>query len=255
MSKPVIGLQIYSIRDHLKTREDFISSMKKVAEIGYTQIEIAGIGADLSDEEIKTICDEAGLKIISAHLMKDLFDADFEGAVQKLKTWGADLVAMPVPPADVRENGEYEKFGKESNQLGEKLAAEGITLSYHNHSFEFQKFNGKLGIETLYDTANADNLKAQLDVCWVQRGGGSVVAYIEKYAGRMPTIHFKDHSIVDNDFFMTPVGEGNLDWPNIVKAAEAAGAKHFIVEQDDTHGDAFGAIASSYNFLKGMGYK
>ena len=89
----------------------------------------------------------------------------------------------------------------------------------------------------------------------MQRGGGSVVAYIEKYAGRMPTIHFKDHSIVDNDFYMTPVGEGNLDWSNIIKAAEAAGAQYFIVEQDDTHGNAFGAIASSYNFLKSMGYK
>jgi sugar phosphate isomerase/epimerase len=255
MSKPIVALQIYSIRDHLTTAEDFKTSMKKLAEIGYTAVEVAGISADLTDEEIRAICDENGLKIISAHIVMDAFDADFDGTVKKLKTWGADLVTMPVPPAWVRESGDYAQYAEKSTELGKKLAQVGITLSYHNHSFEFQHFNGKIGLKTLYAKSDPDYLKAQLDVCWVQRGGGSVVSYIKKYAGRMPTIHFKDHSIVNNDFYMTPVGSGNLDWKRIIKAAKKAGVKYFIVEQDDTHGDAFGAVASSYNFLKGMGYK
>lgn len=255
MSKPIIALQIYSVRDHLKTKEDFIASMKKLAEIGYTAIELAGVGADITDEEIRKVCDECGLKIISAHIVMDAFDADFAGVVKKLKTWGAEYVAMPVPPAWVREKGDYAKYAELSTELGKKLAAEGITLSYHNHSFEFQKFDGKIGLKTLYAESCPDCLKAQLDVCWVQRGGGSVVSYIKKYAGRMPTIHFKDHSIVNNDFYMTPVGDGNLDWKRIIKAAEKAGAKYFIVEQDDTHGDPFGQVARSYQFLASKGYK
>ncbi len=88
MSKPIIGLQIYSIRDELKTKESFTAAMKKVAEAGYTTIEIAGIGADITDEEIKAICDEAGLKIISAHIAKAAFDDNFEGTVKKTKDLG-----------------------------------------------------------------------------------------------------------------------------------------------------------------------
>jgi hypothetical protein len=98
--------------------------------------------ADLSDAEAKAICDEHGLTIISAHMVMDAFDADFEGTVNRLKTWGADLVAMPVPPAWVRETGDYLKFARLSDALGARLAVNGFTLSYHNHSFEFQKYDG-----------------------------------------------------------------------------------------------------------------
>ncbi|NSW50967.1 MAG: sugar phosphate isomerase/epimerase [Anaerolineae bacterium] len=255
MSKPIIALQIYSIREHLKTKEDFAASMKRLAEIGYTAIEIAGVPGEISPEEVRRICDECGLKIISAHIVMDAFDADFAGTVNKLKTWGAELVAMPVPPAWVRESGDYAKYAEKSTELGKKLSAEGITLSYHNHSFEFQKYGERIGLKTLYKESDPAYLKAQLDVCWVQRGGGSVVAYVKKYAGRMPTIHFKDHTIVNNDFYMTPVGDGNLDWKRIIKAAQKAGVKYFIVEQDDTHGDAFGQVARSYEFLKNRGFK
>lgn len=253
MSSPTIALQIYSIRDHLTTKEDFIASMKKLADIGYTAIEIAGVRAEISDEEIKSVCDELGLQIISAHIPMDVFDADFDGAVQKLKTWGAALVAMPVPPRWVREGGDWSKFAAKSDALGDKLAKEGITLSYHNHSFEFQRYDGKLGLETLYTEAKPENLKTQLDLCWVQRGGGCPVTFINTYAGRMPTIHYKDFMIVNNELWLAPVGEGNLDWDRIIAATLEAGVDYVIVEQDDTHDDAFGAVASSYNFLKSKG--
>lgn len=255
MSTPTIALQIYSIRDQLTTKKDFISSMKKLAKIGYTAIELAGVSAELTDDEIRLICDEAGLKIISAHIVMDAFDADFKGTVKKLKTWGAKMVAMPVPPAWVRESGDYKKYAKLSDELGAELAEEGITLSYHNHSFEFQKYDGKLGIETLYKKSSSKHLKAQLDLCWVQRGGGCPVNYIKKYADRMPTIHFKDFMIVNNDLWLAPVGEGNLDWDNIIDATLKAGVKYIIVEQDDTHGEPFESVKSSYKFLSSKGLK
>ena len=255
MSTPTIALQIYSIRNELKTKESFTAAMKKLAEIGYTAIEIAGIGADLSDEEIRSICDDAGLKIISAHIVLDAFEADFDGTVKKLKTWGASMVAMPVPPQYVREGHDWDKYAKASDELGAKLAAEGITLSYHNHSFEFQKYDGELGLEKLYAQTDPANLKTQLDLCWVQRGGGCPVTYIKKYAGRMPTIHFKDFMIVDNDLWLSPVGEGNLDWDNIIPTVLESGVEYVIVEQDNTHDKPFESVASSYNFLKSKGLK
>ena len=255
MTTPTIALQIYSIREELKTKESFTAAMKKLAEIGYTAIELAGVSAELTDKEIKAICKEAGLKIISAHIVMDAFDADFAGTVKKLKTWGAKMVAMPVPPAWVRENGDYKKYAQLSDELGAKLEKEGIKLSYHNHSFEFQKYDGKLGIETLYAESDPKNLKTQLDLCWVQRGGGCPVTYIKKYAGRMPTIHYKDFMIVNNDLWLAPVGEGNLDWDAIIAATKKAGVKYVIVEQDDTHGKPFESVASSYNFLHSKGLK
>ncbi|MBN2047625.1 MAG: sugar phosphate isomerase/epimerase [Anaerolineaceae bacterium] len=255
MTKPTIGLQIYSIRDQLTNKADFEAAMKKLAEIGYTTVEIAGVSPEVSDEEIRAICDANGLNILSAHIVMDAFDADYEGTVKKLKTYGAKIVVMPVPSRWVIEQGAYAKFAKLATELGKKLAAEGITLCYHNHSFEFQHYDGVAGLETFYAESDPEFVKAQLDTCWVQNGGGSVVTWLEKLAGRYPTVHFKDYSMVDNKLWLTSVGSGNLDWPNILKAAEAGGAQYVIVEQDDCHGDPFGAVASSFNFLKSMGCK
>jgi sugar phosphate isomerase/epimerase len=46
------------------------------------------------------------------------------------------------------------------------------------------------------------------------------------------------------------VGSGVLDFPAILKAAPAAGVKHYIVEQDQTPGDPLASLRKSFNDLK-----
>jgi sugar phosphate isomerase/epimerase len=51
-----------------------------------------------------------------------------------------------------------------------------------------------------------------------------------------------------------PVGEGNLNWPAILNAAEAGGVEYYLVEQDVTYDlDPFEALAVSFRNLEAMG--
>lgn len=128
-----------------------------------------------------------------------------------------------------------------------------MTLLYHNHDFEFTKVDGAYALDRMYADIPAALLQTELDTCWVNVAGESPVAYLNKYAGRAPVVHLKDFVMpgkkpahmyeligVDDDgapgedevFEFRPVGYGAQDFPAIIAAAAAAGAKWVVVEQD-----------------------
>ena len=140
---------------------------------------------------------------------------------------------------------------KNIERLGNIAASFGLTMLYHNHDFEFVTVNGKYGLDIMYDTVPADLLETELDTCWVRVGGEDPAPYVRKYTGRAPIVHLKDYvggksehmyeligieseekAVEENPFEFRPVGFGCQDMPAIVAAAEAAGAKWVVVEQD-----------------------
>ena len=44
-----IGAQLYTLRDYCKTLEDFSETLKKVADIGYTTVQVSGTCAYEAD--------------------------------------------------------------------------------------------------------------------------------------------------------------------------------------------------------------
>ena len=126
------------------------------------------------------------------------------------------------------------------------------TLAYHNHSIEFERFNGRTMLEILY--AEAPEIDAELDTYWVQKGGADPVRWIETLAGRQQVLHLKDYGMKPfcecGDSVMMPVGEGNLDWKRILDAAGRAGVTCWVVEHDGDTSDPVGSFASSIRFLK-----
>ena len=141
----------------------------------------------------------------------------------------------------------------------EAVKANGKYFMYHNHAKEFIKFDGKNVLEHLAEDFTADELGFILDTFWVQAGGADPAAWIEKLSGRLPVIHLKDYAFSDtfkefNDNIAV-VGEGNINFDRVFKAAEGAGVKYMLVEQDNCHGeDPFDCITRSYKYLKSCGF-
>src|SRR5579862_9458393 len=63
--QPGIGLQMYTLRDEM--RNDYVGTLRKVAEIGYPAVQFAGYGG-LSAAEMKRLLDELGLKAAGSHV-------------------------------------------------------------------------------------------------------------------------------------------------------------------------------------------
>ena len=70
-----IGAQFFTIREHCKTLEDFAESLKKVADIGYTNVQISGT-CDYEPEWLAAELKKNGLKCVLTHTKADILQAD-----------------------------------------------------------------------------------------------------------------------------------------------------------------------------------
>ncbi len=247
-----IGMQLYTLRDLCKTPADIAKTLKAVKEIGYPAVQVSGIGP-IEPAELKKITDDLGLVIAASHTSYNELKNELPKFIETHKIWECSHSAIGMLPQESRGNAEgYVKFAKECSEIGEKLSAEGITLSYHNHAVEFQKFDGKIGLEWIYSNSDPKFFQAELDTYWIQYGGGDVEFWCRKMKGRLPHLHLKDYGIIDNKPTFMEVGEGNLNWPKIIEAAKDAGTKWYLVEQDICPGDPLESAKISYDNLKKM---
>ena len=70
-----IGAQFYTIRDFCKNTDDFAESLKKVADIGYKNVQISGT-CEFSPEWLKAELAKNGLKCVLTHTPADKLKSD-----------------------------------------------------------------------------------------------------------------------------------------------------------------------------------
>jgi sugar phosphate isomerase/epimerase len=251
---PPVAVQVYTIRDFIKTVPDFAASMRKVRAIGYTGVQLdLEHHPEMPTAEIKRICDGEGLTICISHFGYDLFELELDRIIERQQIWGCDQTAIVAMPGRYHEQGAagYRRFAAEATAIGVRLAAAGITLSYHNHIYEFVRFGEETGLDIIFAASDPRYLKAEIDTYWVQHGGADPVDWIRRVAGRMPVVHYKDMAILpDGKQAFAEVGQGNLNWPAIVAATRETGVPWIVVEQDRCLRDPFASITLSYQHLR-----
>jgi sugar phosphate isomerase/epimerase len=249
MKTAQIAVQCYTLREHLRTADDFAASMRRVRSIGYQALQISGVGP-IPARDIRRMTDAEGLRVCATHEPAlDILERP-EAVVERLGTLGCTLTAYPMPHVALCSLADVQRLADGLNRAGAVLKAAGMVLAYHNHDLEFRKFDGQTLLEILFQRTDPALVQAELDTYWVQAGGADPVAWCEKMAGRLPLIHLKDYAVRDERGpRMAALGEGNLDLRRIVAAAERGGCRWFIVEQDQDFDDAFVAIERSFRFL------
>jgi sugar phosphate isomerase/epimerase len=255
MEQSRLAAQLYTVREFTQTAEDFAASMKKIRDIGYTAVQVSAIGP-IPDAEVKAIIDDVGLMICITHVRPvDALWNNLEAVIKQHHLWNCKHVAIASMPEQFREEGEdgFKQFAQEASQIGEKLHKAGLTLSYHNHSFEFVRFGKRTGLDIIYEESDPRFLQAVLDTYWIQHGGADPIAWIKRMKRRMPVFHLKDMVIIDEKQAIAEVGEGNLNWPAILQACRDAEVEWYAVEQDVCRRDPFESLKISYENLKVMG--
>ena len=254
MSKPILGAQLYTARQQCKTIPDITDTLKKVAEIGYTAIQISGFGP-VDPKDVMKIVADTGLIVASTHTGWDRFVDDLDGVIEEHKTYKCPHPAVGGIPGEYRSAEGLKKFLDQIAPIAERLAAEGMDFSYHNHSQELVRIGEKTWLEMLYEQANPAHVKAEIDTYWIQHGGGDPALWIRKCAGRQPLVHFKDMCITtEREQRYAEIGEGNLNWPAILDACEASGVEYALIEQDQCYDRTpLESLAISYRNCKAMG--
>lgn len=277
MSKLPVGIQVYGLRDLLEnTPEKFAEVMKRVKEIGYDGVELAGLYG-LEPEYIKKTLDEIGLIPISAHVPLAEMMEDAQGVADIYRKIGVKYIAVPYLPEEYRPNTPgYETVLKEMTRIGQVMKENGIKLEYHNHDFEFVKLpDGTFGFDDIYTQIPADLLKVEPDLCWIKVAGQSPVEYLKKYGERCEVVHLKDFIKEGNPknmykligieteeeegdsgiFEFRPVGFGMQIWEPILNTTIEVGSKWVVVEQDEHYDlEPMEAARRSREYLKILGW-
>ena len=229
-----VGAQLFSVRNLTQDEASLDSTLTAIAAMGYKCAQLSGHSRQIPAEAIKAMLEKTGLDAPSTHQSLEQIETGYEAMVKAHHLWGTKYPGIGSMPAANREGGKqgFIAFAKAAGEAAKRLKQDGLTLVYHNHAFEFAKFDGVTGMQILMDYAPQE-LQFELDTYWAQAGGVDPVEWIGKLKGRIDVIHFKEMTGGEHGPEMAPFGEGNLNWKAIFAASEGAGVKWAFIEQDN----------------------
>ena len=244
-----IGVQLYTVRDALKA--DFDGTLRKVAAIGYQEVEFAGY-MGRTPAQVKASLKTAKLSAPSAHLDLDSLEKDWAPTVEAARTIGVEyLVVAWIDAARRASIEDYKRIAGTFNRLGKQAKSAGLRFGYHNHAFEMASMDGQVPYDVLLDNTDPELVCFEMDLYWTVDGGKNPLAYFAKYPGRFPLVHVKDRTAQGQ---MVDVGAGVIDWAAIFAHRKQAGIKHEFVEHDEP-ADPFASIAASYAYLRALRFQ
>lgn len=247
MNQIPVGIQTYSVRDYLS--EDYEGTLKKIADIGYHNIEIGGFGPYNSDEW-NEVLRKYDLNILSNHIQIEMLEESFNHIAEFNKSIGNHRIVCPYLREERRQDLEsYKRVAESLNKIGGKCKEKGFELYYHNHAFEFTDYDGTCGFDILIRETDPELVRFEVDTCWVKFGGKDPADFIRGLKGRCNIIHLKDLEAGDKVVFRE-VGAGILNFGEIFEAALESGVENFVVEQDVCPKDSLECIADSYKNIE-----
>lgn len=226
-----IAVQMYTLRNVASLEEQ----LKIVHDAGVHAVETVGT-QNVSAQELKRLLDKYSIKAISSHVQLADLRSDLDTVVAFNKSIGNTTLVVPYLKKEERptDAAGWTALGKELGEISKKVRAKGMTLAYHNHDFEIVDFNGKTGLELMFEGAGP-KLKAELDLAWVARAGHDPAALLGKFRGRVFAVHAKDNAPQGqgkDEGGFAALGKGVLDWNAILPAAAKAGVQWYILEHD-----------------------
>lgn len=258
-SLAAVGVQLYTVRGVLPGRPE--ETLRAIQEIGYKEVETGGVPI----EKFWAALQQTQLRAVSCHLDSGLVtkgpEKELDRTLADLKQRGFTYAVFPYLPPNERGGLDVIKvFAEKLNRAGERAHAAGLRFCYHNHAFEFQPMGDRKPIDVLIGNTDPKLVGFELDCFWASVAGHDPVEMIGRLSGRLPLVHLKDKASgtpVRYNENVPPatfkeVGNGVIDWPAVLKAAAAAGAEHYFVEQDQTPGDPLASLRQSFQYISSI---
>jgi sugar phosphate isomerase/epimerase len=269
-----VGVQLYTVRDIVMKQPR--QTLEAIAEIGYREVEVLRAQITTVAPHLKQL----DLRPVSVHFETPLITGNFQAwkdddmptvsasytfdeALALSKEHGFEYMVFNYLPLKERGGLDFYKgLAEKLNAAGEKCRSSGLRLCYHNHDFEFAPKAGGRPIDTLLERLDRKLVGLEVDVFWVTTAGLDPVAWLHQNAGRVELLHLKDrkrgapHAFdvesVSNDTFRE-VGNGELDFRAILRAASDVSVKHYFVEQDYS-ADPIRSLRQSYQNARKLGF-
>jgi sugar phosphate isomerase/epimerase len=267
LGKP-IGLQIYTVRE--AAAKDLPGTLRTVADIGYREIELAGIPAT-SATDLRKILNDLGLTAPSMHASMADLQTGLQKHIDYAKTLGARYLVCAFPwTADSRFRNtalsiasgitleDWKWNADQLNKIGAAAAKAGLACGYHNHNMEFRSYGGVVAYDELLRLTDPKLVTMEMDLAWVVTAGADPLQYLRKHADRISMLHVKevrkDLRVMSDKLQSqtTEVGSGKIDWRQLFGAMDPARIRHYFVEQENFERAPLEAVRISYDYLRSI---
>jgi sugar phosphate isomerase/epimerase len=260
--KKRVGLQLYTLRDIIG--KDVKGTLEKVAKFGYKELEVYGYSDgkafNMPYKELAKLVGDLGMRITSGHhllgksesnkALKGTLLNDWERSVMDAKEIGQEFMVVAYLTADERTSlDDYKRICEALNRGGEVCKKNGIRLNYHNHDFEFEKFDEQVAYDVMLKELDPKLVGMEMDLYWVYYAKQNPFNYFSKYPGRFEQWHVKDMDRIDPKRNAN-VGTGMIDFKPIFAKAKLAGLRHFYVEQETYPVSSMESIEKSIELVK-----
>ena len=170
-----------------------------------------------------------------------------------------NLTVVMFAPGERRTLDDYRRRAQEVNSAADRCRRAGFTLAYHNHSYEYQPIDGQIPMELLLREFDP-GVQLEVDVLWTALADDDPASFIRRHADRVVALHLKDrargapavYTGENRDFIdrggVVPIGDGALDFHQVLAAADAAGVRYRFVEDEST-GDRYEGLLKSRTLL------
>ena len=249
-----LAAQLYTLRAQMQTPEAIDEGFERLAADGWKAVQASGLGP-IPPWNLRALAEKYGMEICATHVGFDALTNDLESVIRDHVLLDCPYIGLGAMPDRFRGSAEgYKEFAGIITPIAQVIRDAGRTFIYHNHNFEFVRFGEMTGMDILLEECGSA-VQFEPDTYWIQAGGGDVIAWLRKLSGRVEVVHFKD-MVYDLDAqapSMAEIGEGNLNWPQILKVCREIGVRWHIVEQDICRRDPFDSLKISYDYLTHLG--
>lgn len=242
--KPRIGLQLYSVRNECKA--DFRGTVAKVAKMGYAGVEFAGYW-NLSAKEVRQMLDDNGLIACGTHAAFETLKADkIDATIEFNQIIGNKFLICPYMTGKTR--ADWLANAKMFNELSDKLAPLGLFTGYHAHKHDFQLIEGESAWDIFFRNTKHEVI-CQLDTSNCRDGGQDPVVVLNKFPGRVRTIHMKPNGGSPEAI----IGEDKINWPGVFEFCENRGNTEWYVVEHESSANPILTVEKMFNKLKELG--
>lgn len=248
------GYQLSSITPYLQTEGELRKSLRRIAAIGYTEVQLQGASYDIPDSAAASALKESGLAC--AAMQEDFpvgFDSQPRRAVERALACGCKYLSFAKWPGLLPSQDELERYAEALSPVCELVESSGLILSFHPIGPDFMPLDGVPVYERLMERL-PDSVQLTFCVSSCFGTGVEPAEVLKKYAGRVDLVHFKDARIQPDGPHLVPLGEGDTDWLPIAAACEQAGVRYIYAEQERWDRNAFDCAAASFRYLQDLDF-
>jgi sugar phosphate isomerase/epimerase len=238
--KGTLGVQLYSFRAQLD--KDVPGTLAQVRAFGFRDVETYSLHK-MNAQDFADLLKRHELKVSSAHMSYEQCRDKLPAVILDAKTLGAEYVTVAWIPHKTFDRDVCLNAAKDFSLWGAELRKHELKFAYHLHGYEFARSIEGTLLDTLMANTPKDAVDYEMDVFWATHGGGDPVALLRKYPGRFRLLHLKDMAKGTKgdltghapDNTNVPLGTGMIDWPPILRAAEADGVKYYYIEDENVN--------------------